>query len=952
MISDEDLLCDSASKDACSDDMELEEIVTSTEQLAREKERKEKEEKEKAIKKQQSPGDKSATPNLNAWLKAFGVPKKQKKSDEDDADKVKKTDKFGTRSELQLLNSSSKTNSPLASIEQSSSQIPAQRTRKASTGSSVSERSSYSQDPDSPRIGIDERICGSYPAPYPSPLGASPIMTSPKDDLQIKPTSPYPLPNGAIRVGFYQDTTTKSSPEKSCSPREQPSASPYSNYAQHLYVSTTTSGSSTSYSSMAYTSPAKVNQNAPLGFNNENKAPSYFDQYKQPESQDSDYNSSVGSNPNSPYQSQHSPYQSENSPYQQSQTSPYTQQPNSIQSNASPSHQINPHSPNSPYAAPNSPYQNQQLSPYQDVQQQHSPYASSNNQTATQDSAQTTAPSTNYHSNPSSPLAYDVHAQHLTNLPKTSPQAAVIHQQTSAPHINPSMSALSPTPQPLDTKTASNQMQYNLQSSYTNHQHYVNLADPPAPSVINSSSSLQTDKPKPDEEQRDILNLDYQKQTNKISLNNKASDHPLGISDPLNKPHGYDPVFEPMDFNKTYDISRTKAIEMYNRAATMSFSKTFPTPLSVVNKGENNDLNNLSNRTSSASLLNTYQHPSIHSNYSIYSLDNKVTSHLGYSSHELDVQAQQVQQSDPLAKHGLYGTDMSSAVPSVIPNDNRIKSNELNVPTIPPPPPPHRYDVPSYDPRNMIHPLIDDNMNGNNCYYPPKEHPSQSLYGKSVLPTQSQTSSAVSLPQSNPYNMTRERQQQLPAPAPIQPQITEPKPKRTRKKKNIVEPTPVSQPPVIVNNHQMIQQHNLGWNPLDSNAHSNTVSQIPSQQPSAAHSSLLNQSQHSLQPAPSQGFQSYTALKPASQSNALGKNSPTSEATAISLKTNSIVPGSAFNFGPTTSGSLAGLYGENPSYLEDYRASANPYYLQTHRPTAQPDQSADANAVSTGPPPT
>lgn len=70
------------------------------------------------------------------------------------------------------------------------------------------------------------------------------------------------------------------------------------------------------------------------------------------------------------------------------------------------------------------------------------------------------------------------------------------------------------------------------------------------------------------------------------------------------------------------------------------------------------------------------------------------------------------------------------------------------------------------------------------------------------------------------------------------------------------------------------------------------------------------------------------------------------------MKTNSIVPGSAFNFGPTTSGSLAlghTIYGENTPYLEDYRASANPYYLppQTHRPTAQPEQSTENTGVPT-----
>lgn len=950
---DEDLLCDSVSKDACSDDMELEEIVTTTEQMARDKERKEKEEKEKAEK--QSPGDKSATPNLNAWLKAFGVPKKAKKSEEDDA---KKPDKIFKESS-QNSNSQS-ANSPTISNEQST--LPATRTRKASTGSTISERSSYSQDPDSPRIGIDERICGSYPAPYPSPLGASPIMTSPKDDTptQTKPTSPYASMNGSIRVGFYQDTTTKSSPEKSCSPREQPSASPYSNYAQHLYVSTTTSGSSNSYGNMSYTSPVKVNQTqnqnqAPLGFNK--KQPSYFDQYKQPKSQDSDYNSSVGSNPASPYQSQHSPYQSENSPYQQSQTSPYAQQPNSIQSNVS------------------SPYQNQQ-SPYQDssMQQQHSPYNQNN-------------------------AGQDVHTQHIASMPKTSPQPI----QSVSPHISPSMNTVSASQQhqqqspstaqqPLENKTVPSSMQYGLQA-YSSH--YPNLVDPPAPSVINSSSSLH-DKSKPnDDEQRDILNLDYAKPTsaaNKSSHSNKPTD--LSHIDPLSKPpqqHGYEhSMFEPMAFNKSYDISSTKAIEMFNRAATMSFSKSFPTPLSA--GGSKNET------TAPSSLLNTYQPPSMHSNYSLYSLDNKSATHIGYPTHESDAQSNQSQSMhhpdkhlDPTAsvvRHGLYGADrmdaMSSSMPTAsMPNDNRMKPSELNVPTIP-----HRYDVPTYDPNMRIHSLVDDNLNGSNCYYPPKD-PSvaQSLYGKNVLPppTSSQPPSSTL---NHPYKLP-------PVAAPPTPQPVETKPKRTRKKKNAEPaaaqpppPTPTSvqtssilpphtQAPSVINNHQMMQQHNLGWNTLDSSSsHTQGPNQISQQQPQP-HASILNQQhpQHPLQAPSAQGlfynfttqnsifsliqiistysplgFQSYAGLKPSSQTG-LVKNTPPPEATPISLKTNSIVPGSAFNFGPTSSGSLAlgGIYGENTPYLDEYRASANPYYLppQTHRTSAQPEQNPDNTGVPT-----
>lgn len=774
---DEDLLCDSVSKDACSDDMELEEIVTSTEQERRDKERKEKE--ERAEKTSQSPADKSATPNLNAWLKAFGVPKKQKKDEEDSSKKPDKGIKDFSRFSNCRFDSSS--NEP--------SSMPATRsTRKASTGSTISERSSYSQDPDSPRIGIDERLGGSYPAPYPSPLGASPIRTSPKDDVQTKPASPYASMNGgSMRVGFYQDTITKSSPEKSCSPREQPSASPYSNYAQHLYVSTTTSGSSSAFGSLAYTSPVKVNQSAPLGFNK--KTPSYFDQYKQPKSQDSDYNSSVGSNPASPYQqSQHSPYQSENSPYQQSQTSPYAQQPNSIQSNVS-----------SPYQNPHSPYQDS-------MQQQHSPY------------------------NQTNAGGQEVHNQqpHVVSLPKTSPQPS---NPPIAQHIPPPISSASPTPKPLDATPPPSVMHYNLQP-------YASHYDPPAPTVINSSSTLQ-DKPRHDDEQRDILNLDYAKHSsapNKSALNNKPND--LTHMASLNKPqHGYEhTMFESMSFNKNYDIPSTKAIEMFNRAATMSFSKTFPSSLPVPGKNDT---------TAPGALLNTYQHPQMHSNYSLYSLDSKSTSHLGYNQNDAQAaQSQSIHQDKHIqdaSRHGLYGSisSISSMQPATIPNDNRMKPAELSVPPIS-----HRYDMPAYDPNMRIHSLVDDNLNGG--YYPPKDpSAAQSLYGKNVLPP----------PQTSPASLSYKLP---PAAAQQPPPVAETKPKRTRKKKN-AEPPPIQaqppQTPVINNNHQMMQQHNLAWNTLDTtNSHVAASNQLAPQQ--TQHSSILSQQhqQHALQAPPSQGL--------------------------------------------------------------------------------------------------
>ncbi|VEN56377.1 unnamed protein product, partial [Callosobruchus maculatus] len=67
----------------------------------------------------------------------------------------------------------------------------------------------------------------------------------------------------------------------------------------------------------------------------------------------------------------------------------------------------------------------------------------------------------------------------------------------------------------------------------------------------------------------------------------------------------------------------------------------------------------------------------------------------------------------------------------------------------------------------------------------------------------------------------------------------------------------------------------------------------------------------SAQQQQQQGFQSYAGLK----------GLPGASAEAIALKTSSVVPGSAFNFGPTTAG-LAGLYAAAdkdayPNFLED-----------------------------------
>ena len=205
------------------------------------------------------------TPNLSAWFKAFGAPKatpvqKQRKTEvvshlELDVSEERRSESARSpspnptdvpsssgvieRSRTADLPSRHDLSSrpPLQEdlerkVEEAPSPtqpilVPAQRQRKVSTGSSMSERSSFSQDPMDPLDG--------YPAPYPSPLhrspmAASPIMASPRQEETPKPTTSYPSLNGTIRVGFYQDTSSslqKSSPEKSNSSCSPQSPSPF-----------------------------------------------------------------------------------------------------------------------------------------------------------------------------------------------------------------------------------------------------------------------------------------------------------------------------------------------------------------------------------------------------------------------------------------------------------------------------------------------------------------------------------------------------------------------------------------------------------------------------------------------------------------------------------------------------------------------------------------------------
>lgn len=416
------------------------------------------------------------TPNLNAWFKAFGAPKKSKKAEE--VNDKPASDQFADKQ-----NAENKTLDPIIniqstvipSLESPNYPAPTMRQRKASTGSTISERSSFSQDPDSPRIGIDERL---YPVPFQSPLDNSGTLPSPKPE-EVSKVSPYPL-NGAIKVGFYQDTTTKSSPEKSCSPRDLP-PSPYPQYSQHLYSTQAASAAATNnlYGGYPY-SQGLATQQADKSLMNYGKDAKispvpqpipFYDQYKQPRSQESDYNSM------SPSTNQNSPYHNQTSPYQQQPNSPYQNNAVQTQQSFQPSSAAGVPSPAVPIAsqnagqAPNSPYASQN-SPYQKPEQTFIPTSQPPNyhlQTQTQQPPQPqqlqqkSQPSI-MHQSPNSPFS---HSNHSSPYSQHDPNSPYSQQGQMSPFPQPTMSPKQPV-----------QSQGNMPNNATNSLSQNNAAIP------------------------------------------------------------------------------------------------------------------------------------------------------------------------------------------------------------------------------------------------------------------------------------------------------------------------------------------------------------------------------------------------------------------------------------------------------------------------------------------
>lgn len=480
----------------------------------------------------------SSKPNLvntNAWFKAFGAPKKPKKIEEDT--KVKESEGMNPEGNY----------------------IPSQ-TRRLSTGSSISERSSES----SPHVGIDER---GAPAPYPSPIGTSP-MPSPKIEEPAKPSSSSYGVNGSTRVGFYQDMTSiKSSPEKSCSPRE----APYSQYSQQSHYSGTSPSTTSPHYGSFYPenpSPGHPNQQASYSKPTHSPAAPYYDQYKQPMSQESDFNNSMSpnTNPNSPYHSQ--------------QSSPYQQQPNSPFQSANPISSTNT---SSSYTQPTSPYHQQQPATVQKAQQ--SQFAQSPNSPNNIQKAQISDP------NPVFPTHPPLYQQHT--LPNSFDQS---HRPAQEPQYQPPgqksewnttqqaasyASQQQPNP-PINTQgmttTQNNPPNQITQEIYSQSQDYntnkkktLNDLENAAARVF-AESNKSVDLPNP----AYPTAVEKVKDTVDVIDNNKYLDlskqvppavasHPQHLTQPMNQ---YQQMFDLSNYSKhgmDYDLSKSKSAEAYSR---------------------------------------------------------------------------------------------------------------------------------------------------------------------------------------------------------------------------------------------------------------------------------------------------------------------------------------------------------------------------------------------------
>lgn len=840
----------------------------------------------------------ASKPNVNAWFKAFGAPKKPKKSDDD----------------------SGKTSDNSDAMKIEGSYLPTHH-RRLSTGSSVSERSSVE---DSPQVGLEERLGGV--APYPSPIGASPIMASPKTDDQKASAANYPV-NGSIgRVGFYQDmTSTKSSPDKSCSPREMPS--PYSQYSQqqHLYSGGAGSSSGAGMYGNFYNpeNAAAGKQAGQASYSKPTTSPaSYYDQYKQPMSQESEFNNSMSpsTNPNSPYHSQQS------SPYQQQPNSPFHSPSGGANAAAS-------QAPNSPYSQPSSPYQQPQQSSFQ----HQSSNSSSSNSSQTQKPAAQNQPPASFNNQtgvfpqlgPNS--SFNQQQQHQ-GAEQFSPSA---QQNCVKPDWNKPVTSDATAAYTLSQQQQQAANSFNL-TSQQSQVHHPNMANSSAPHHLNIENAFQQNQGNynkkepqssgtpsttplygtgklPDLPGSNYSGVDMVTKKESVAPVNKqqvenAKYLDLSKQQPshLNQQQAsqyHQQMFDLSNYSKV-PLDLNKPVDMFNRglpknnlpmtaascAASPGFWGNPAKAIDPVAYGQN-DLNKADGKSTLNSLLNNPAGNTFLNN----SVSHQQAARNPQAPTSMDLNYKQQLFNNPAASSMM---DLTAFMRDFRQAEERFStlsgaSSSFYDKTITPA---HMFgkNLPQANSSAALQQMFNSSIS-TMAYNREQQNMNLASYHNRLNPPQSSVANA---------NQSH---------ASVAPQAVETKAKKSRKKKN-------ASPDVAVNNQQAVSQH-----------HQTQSHQTQSHQ-HAQHQQLQHQ-----QLAHQQSFQSYSGLKIPSA----GATDPS----AISLK--SVVPGSAFNYGPTP---LAGIYGENPAYLEEFRGTTNPYYPPPglgHRST--PDPAVDK--ASTNPPP-
>ncbi|KAL7052395.1 hypothetical protein ACKWTF_004861 [Chironomus riparius] len=821
----------------------------------------------------------NAKPNLSAWFKAFGVSKKPNNTE---SDNIKKSE-----------------------IKNDISLMPQ---RRLSTGSSVSEISSVES---SPHISMEDR---SAPAPFPSPIGASPISAK-KPKLDDINKSNYP-DNGPIRVGFYQDTTsTKSSPDKSHSPQEQPLSSPYQQYSQqsNVYSSQSANVYSNFYNpeSSSSTKQHQSSSNSPL----------YYDQYNKHFNQETSMHKSMNSNVVSPGSSHHS---QQSSPYQQQPNSPYPPTPDNMSTEI---HQTNNNnssnnntggggnnmsniqSPSATYSQSNSPFHQNPTSPYHS-QSLPTNQNNFNNQITPQSNMFEQQEVSQFSPNPQQPHNASQKAISNNNfnneIRQTSTAAPIIHntapimQQQQHQNFVNQAAKVNETPMNVAPQIVQQQQQQqqNQQILYPGDTSFL------ANELRNKKLETGNETMFSSAGTRQDATITYQEEVRRQAALQQS------VKQPCNTTVQHTTHEERQDNPKYLDLSKQA-----NRFPNQYLASNFSQPL---------DLDFSKNRSYDTTSRNV-QKPTYPSTLSNCQLPNDTSAN--NQGNQQKLASTSSSQIDIVPKENPKQSAISNFIqnPSIIPVNNDLMSSHQSARTATQP---SAIDM-NYKQASLFNSSSASSMmeltafmrdfrqaedrfasisNPSTNYYD-KTNPAAHMFNSKSVPQSSATTNFQQI-YSNPMTTIAYGREQQDF-------------SNYQSRLNIFQASNNTNQMMNVNQQAAVTATAIETKSAKKGKKKKNAPTeiIPQQTPASLSQHQLpttNQQQAHQQYVHQQTFQSFPGIKVPSASS--------SDSSSLSIK--SVVPGSAFNYGPP---SIPGLYGDNSAYLEEFRGSQNPYYSSALR---------------------